>query len=391
MRNPQQPPPVLLYLVTEDWYFLSHRLPMAIAAKHAGYDVHVATNVNKRGREIEAYGFHLHALSWSRGNLNPLRLFSIIREIRRIYRRCSPDLVHHVALQPAIIGSLAAVGLPIVRLNALAGLGYGFTSSSIKARIIRPVLKLLLRMLLNSPTAAVLVQNSDDRAAVVALGVDPDRVFLIPGSGVDTEVLQSGPEPDGPITMAFIGRLLDDKGIRTLIAAHEILRRRGEAIRLRVGGSADPANPASIPKAEIEAWKRHAGVEMLGHVDDIEKFWASAHIAVLPSRREGLPKSLLEAAACGRPIVATDVPGCRVIARQNVNALLVPPDDPEALANAIKRLADDRELRQRFGAAGRKMVEDEFSSVRIGHEIVALYGRLLGRAGALLPPRSSSG
>jgi glycosyltransferase involved in cell wall biosynthesis len=391
MRNPQQSPPVLLYLVTEDWYFLSHRLPMAIAAKRAGYDVHVATNVNKRGAEIEAHGFHLHALSWSRGNLNPLRLFSIIREIRQIYRRCAPDLVHHVALQPAIIGSLAAIGLPIVRLNALAGLGYGFTSNSIKARIIRPVLKLLLRVLLNSPTAAVLVQNSDDRAAVVALGVDPDRVFLIPGSGVDSEVLQPGPEPAGPITMAFLGRLLDDKGIRPLIAAQEILRRRGETICLRIGGSADPANPASIPTAEIEAWKRHPGVELLGHVDDIAKFWAAAHIAVLPSRREGLPKSLLEAASCGRPIVATDVPGCRVIARQNVNALLVPPDDPEALANAIKRLADDRELRQRFGAAGRKMVEDEFSSVRIGHEIVALYGRLLGRAGVHLPPRSRSG
>jgi len=390
MRNPQQSPPVLLYLVTEDWYFLSHRLPMAIAAKRAGYDVHLATNVNGHGAEIESYGFRLHPLSWSRGNLNPLRLLSIIREIRRIYRRCAPDLVHHVALQPAVIGSLAAIRLPIVRLNALAGLGYGFTSSRLKARIIRPVLKLLLRVLLNRPMAAVLVQNTDDRAAVLALGVNADRVFLIPGSGVDTEALRPAAEPEGSIVMGFIGRLLDDKGIRTLIAAHEILRRRGETICLRVGGSADPANPASIPAAEIEAWQRLPGVEMLGHVDDIEKFWAAAHIAVLPSRREGLPKSLLEAAACGRPLVATDVPGCRVIARQDVNALLVPPDDPPALADAIQRLAHDRALRQRFAAAGRKMAEEEFSSTRIGHEIVALYERLLGRTGTPLPTRSST-
>ncbi|MBI3703855.1 MAG: glycosyltransferase family 4 protein [Rhizobiales bacterium] len=391
MRNPQPSPPVLLYLVTEDWYFLSHRLPMAIAAKRAGYDVHVATNVNRGGAAIEAHGFTLHALNWSRGNLNPLRLWSIVREIRRIYRRCAPALVHHVALQPAVIGSLAAMGLPPVRLNALAGLGYGFTSNSLKARIIRPVLEFLLRVLLNSGSAAVLVQNTDDRAAVVALGIDAERVSLIPGSGVDTDILRPTAEPAGPIAMGFIGRLLDDKGIRTLIAAHDILRRRGETIRLRVGGSADPANPASIPAAEIEAWQRHPGVEMLGHVDDIGKFWAAQHIAVLPSRREGLPKSLLEAAACGRPLVATDVPGCRVIARQDVNALLVPANDATALANAIERLAHDRALRQRFAAAGRKMAEEEFSSARIGREIVALYDRLLGRTAALLPPRSSSG
>lgn len=364
---------------------------MAIAAKRAGYDVHVATYVNNCGAEIEKHGFQLHALSWRRGSLNPLRLFSIIREIRRIYRRCRPALVHHVALQPAIIGSLAAIGLPMIRLNALAGLGYGFTSNTIKARIIRPMLTLLLRVLLKSPIAAVLVQNSDDRAAVVALGVDPAQVFLIPGSGVDTDVLLPGPEPAGPITMAFVGRLLDDKGIRTLIAAHEILRQRGEKIHLLIGGEVDPANPASIPLSEIEGWRRIPDVEVLGHVSDIANLWASAHIAVLPSRREGLPKSLLEAAACGRPIVATDVPGCRVIARQDVSALLVPPDDPKALANAIQQLAHDQDLRRRFGAAGRKMVEDEFSSVRIGHDIVALYDQLLSRAGVLLPPRSASG
>ncbi len=360
---------------------------MAIAAKRAGYEVHVATHVNSHAAEIEQHGFHLHPLSWRRGSLNPIRLFSIVREIRKVYRRCSPDIVHHVALQPAIIGSFAAIGLPIIRLNALAGLGFGFTSTSIKARIIRPVLTLLLRMLLKSPTAAVLVQNSDDRAAAVALGLGAEHIFLIQGSGVDTELLLPSSEPAGPITMAFVGRLLDDKGIRTLIAAHEILVRSGETIRLLIGGEADPANPASIPQAEIEGWKQLPGVEVLGHVGDIAKIWASAHIAVLASRREGLPKSLLEAAACGRPIIATDVPGCRVIARHNVNALLVRPDDPAALATAIKRLADDRELRQRFGIAGRKMVEEEFSSLRVGHEIVTLYDRLLSEAGAILPSR----
>ena len=378
MHDAKRQRPVLTYLVTEDWYFLSHRLPMAIAAQRAGYEVHVATHINESAAEIEALGFRLHPLSWRRGSLNPLRLLSIIRDIRRIYREYPPDIVHHVALQPAIIGSLAALGLPIVRLNALAGLGYGFTSQSIKAQILRPLLSLLLRMLLNSKRADVLVQNPDDRAAVLALGIKPERIFLILGSGVDTERLRSLPEPDEPITVAYMGRLLDDKGLRTLITAHDILNKRGETIRLRIGGEADPANPASIAADEIETWKERPGVEVLGHIDDIAKFWASAHIAVLPSRREGLPKSLLEAAACGRPIVATDVPGCREIARQDINALLVPVDDAPALADALARLAHDKALRRRFGEAGRRLTENEFSAERLGIQIVALYDRLLG-------------
>jgi len=379
MHDAKRQRPVLTYLVTEDWYFLSHRLPMAIAAQRAGYEVHVATHLNESAAEIEALGFRLHPLSWRRGSLNPLRLLSIIRDIRRIYRVYPPDIVHHVALQPAIIGSLAALGLPIVRLNALAGLGYGFTSQSIKAQILRPLLTLLLRMLLDSKRADVLVQNPDDRAAVLGLGIRPERIFLIPGSGVDTEHLRSLPEPDEPITVAYMGRLLDDKGLRTLISAYDILNKRGETIRLRIGGEADPANPASIAADEIETWKERPGVEVLGHIDDIAKFWASAHIAVLPSRREGLPKSLLEAAACGRPIVATDVPGCREIARQDINALLVPVDDAPALAEALARLAHDKGLRQRFAEAGRRLTENEFSAERIGVQIVALYDRLLNR------------
>jgi glycosyltransferase involved in cell wall biosynthesis len=371
--------PILLYLVTEDWYFLSHRLPMASAAQRAGYDVHVATHLNGAGGDIEKHGFTLHALAWRRGSLNPLDLVSIIRQVRALYARLNPDLVHHVALQPAIIGSLSALGHRFKRLNALAGLGFGFTSRSAKATLIRPVLAALLRTLLKNPNASVLVQNPDDVAALAALGVPGDHVFLIPGSGVDVQTLRPLPEPESPVTVAFVGRLLDDKGIRTLIAAHDLLTARGTNVRLLVAGDRDPANPASIPYAEIAQWTRKPGVEMLGHVADVGSVWKRAHIAVLPSRREGLPKSLLEAAACGRPIVATDVPGCREIAHAGVNALLVPPDDAAALADAIRQLADDAALRRRFGEAGRRMVEAEFSSEKIGEQTVALYDRLLRR------------
>jgi glycosyltransferase involved in cell wall biosynthesis len=368
-----------LYLVTEDWYFLSHRIPMAKAALAAGYQVHVATHVVAGGPAIEALGFKLHPLAWRRGSLNPFDLFNIVREVRKLYRRLRPDLVHHVALQPSVIGSLAAWGLPITQLNAFAGLGSTFTSRSAKARIVRPVLKALLRWMLNGRHAAALVQNGDDRDAMTATGIDPARVFLIPGSGVDVATLTPLPEPEGPVTVAFVGRLLEDKGLRTLIAAHDILTRRGLPLRLLIAGQADRANPASIPNAENEAWKHKGNVDLLGHVGDIRQVWARAYIAVLPSRREGLPKSLLEAAACGRPMIASDVPGCREIARPGTNALLVPPDDAPALAEAIAKMAGDAAMRARYGAAGRLLVEAEFSSDRIGPQTVALYDRLLGR------------
>jgi glycosyltransferase involved in cell wall biosynthesis len=243
----------------------------------------------------------------------------------------------------------------------------------------------LLRFLLGAKGASALVQNPDDRAALEGIGVPADRIALIPGSGMDTQAAQPLPEPPGEITIGFVGRLLEDKGVRALMAAHALMAERGAPVRLLIAGDRDPANPASIGESEIARWKARPAVEMLGHVGDIEKVWARAHIAVLPSRREGLPKSLLEAAAFGRPIVATDVPGCREIARHGVNAFLVPADDPSALAGALALLARDPDLRLRFGAAGRRLVEEEFSSRRIGREIVQLYGRLLDRDARLLP------
>ena len=378
-EKPSRARPVLAYVVTEDWYFLSHRLPMARAAQGAGYEVHVITHVDEDGAAIEAHGFALHPVVWRRGSVNPSAFVSNIRAVRRVYRAIEPDLVHNVALQPTIVGSLAARGLRCMRLNALAGLGFTFTSATPKARLVRPILRALLRHVLRHPRAAVLVQNPDDRAAIQSLGVDANRIFTIPGSGVETDTLTPLPEPDGPLTVGFVGRLLDDKGVRTLVNAHAILAQRDRPVRLLIAGEPDPANPVSIPPQEIAAWSRRPGLLLLGQVADIRDVWKAAHIAVLPSRREGLPKSLLEAAACGRPIVATDVPGCREIARAGVNALLVPPDDAVALADAIDVLAQDADMRARFGAAGRHLVESEFSAARVGDEIVKLYDRLIDR------------
>jgi glycosyltransferase involved in cell wall biosynthesis len=371
--------PRLLYLVTEDWYFLSHRLPMARAARAAGFEVHVGTRVVEHGAALAAEGFAVHPLAWKRGSASPGAFLSAVRAVRRLYRDVCPDIVHHVALQPSVVGSLAARGLPITVLNAVAGMGSTFIAATPQARAARFVMTQLMRWLFNRPGAIVLVQNPDDERALAALGIAPERIVRIPGSGVDVDRLTSLPEPAGPPVAAYVGRLLEDKGLRALMDAHSRLTAAGEPIRLLLAGEPDPANPGSLPPALLAQWRQQPGVTFLGHVPDIRAVWAAAHIAVLPSRREGLPLSLLEAAACGRPLVATDVPGCREIARAGVNALTVPVDDPEALASALRRLAGDPALRAQYGAAGRRLAEAEFSSGRIGREIVALYRRLLER------------
>ena len=367
----------ILYLVSEDWYFISHRLPMARAAQKSGYEVHVATRVSDHADQIQKEGFLLHPIHWRRGSMNPVRLLGAVLETRSVYRRAAPDLVHHVAVVPTLVGSLAALGMPIVRLNALAGLGFAFTSDTAKARAVRPVARRLLGWLLKRRNTAVLVQNPDDYAVVAGLGVPKQSIALIPGSGVDIDALTPLPEPAGPFTVGYIGRLLDDKGVQTLVRAHELLAQRGISINTLLAGEPDPSNPASIPDQMLARWKRIPNLRLLGHVNDVRSVWAQAHVAVLASRREGLPKSLLEAAACGRPIIATDVPGCREIARNDLNALLIPVDNAEALAHAIERLMKESTLRARFGIASRKIAVSEYSSERIGDEIVALYARLL--------------
>ncbi len=370
----------ILYLVSEDWYFVSHRLPMARSAQRAGYDVHVATRIGNCAEKIRHEGFVLHPIQWRRGTLNPIRLFAAIIETRRLYRQVRPDLVHHVAVVPTLIGSLAALGLPIVRLNALAGLGFAFTSNSPKARVVRPIASFLLRWLLKRPDTTVLVQNPDDQSVVMKLGVSNDKIVVIPGSGVDIDFLTQMPEPTGPFTVGFVGRLLDDKGVRTLVDAHELLAQRGITVHTLLAGAPDPSNPASVPDQVLDSWRLIPNLQLLGQVEDIRTVWARAYVAVLPSRREGLPKSLLEAAACGRPLIATDVPGCREIARDGVNALLIPTDEAGALAQAIETLLKDQSLRARFGQASRKIVVQEYSSTRIGREVVALYARLMDGA-----------
>jgi glycosyltransferase involved in cell wall biosynthesis len=369
--------PRLLYVVSEDWYFLSHRLPMARAARDSGYDVHVATRVVDGAGAIEAEGFKLHSIPFARGRVGPLGALQTIAALRRIHRDVRPALAHHVALQAAVLGSLAAIGRPAVCVNALTGFGFTFISESVKARLLKPLIIFLLRFICMRGRNVALVQNPDDRDALLSLGIAAEQIALIPGSGVDVERLQPSPEPQGTLTVAFVGRLLEDKGIRPLVAAIRLLRDRGTAVNLIIAGDMDPANPSSVKRAELDQWTRSPGITWAGHVSDIAAVWAKSHIAALPSRREGLPKALLEAAACGRPMVATDVPGCREIVIPDKTGLLVRLDDRTALADAIGKLAASANLRARYGEAARALVLEKFSAAAIGRQTVQLYDRLL--------------
>ncbi len=370
----------LLYIVAEDKVFLSHRLPMARAARDAGFDVHVATLVGSNADAIRAEGFTIHPIPFQRGGLSPLSAVSTIRTLREIKRALSPSIVHHVGMQVCVLGGVSSLGMATPQINALTGLGYAFTSMAPRARLLRVIIAIALRYLLNRDHVVTLVQNPDDRTTLETIGIDSRRLVRIPGSGVDTDKLTPIPEPDGPITVGFAGRLLTAKGIRALVGAHRILRARGMDIRLRIAGDPDPANPDSVTLEEAQQWNSESGITWLGQVADITSLWRDSHIAALPSHREGLPKSLLEAAACGRPLVATDAPGCREIAIPDQTGLLVPIEDPQALADAIGELAVSQELRMRYGMAARQLVVEKMSAQAIGASIVALYEEQLQRA-----------
>jgi glycosyltransferase involved in cell wall biosynthesis len=369
--------PRLLYVVAEDWAFLSHRLPMARAAREAGFEVHVATRVSNGAAAIEAERFILHPIPFARGSLSPIATLSTVAALRRVHREVQPVLTHHVALQACVLGMLASLGRPCACVNAFIGLGYSFTSETGKARAVRTVVGSLLRFLINRKNSIALVQNGDDMAALISLNVAKNPIALIPGSGVDVNRFTPLAEPAGAPTFGFVGRLLDDKGIRTLVAAHRLLRRRMPDGNLLIAGTPDPANPASVTEAEARSWNDEAGVTWLGHVADIAAFWAKTHVAVLPSRREGLPLSLMEAAACGRAMIASDVPGCREIVLHEQTGLLFPVDEAMALADAMARLAADQELRARCAAEARKLVVEKFAAEIIGRQTVALYRRVL--------------
>jgi glycosyltransferase involved in cell wall biosynthesis len=363
----------LLFVVTEDWYFVSHRLPLALAARRRGFDVSVVTRCGKHCQMIRDAGLRVIPFEMNRRGLNPLAVILEAYALAKIYRAEEPDLVHLVALRPVVVGGLAARMAGIFRIvSAVTGMGFLFTDGGRLPWIRRAVQRILPGLLARGLT---IVQNSDDQHQLWSFGLARDSMRLIPGAGVDIDrFVPAATGSDIPIVM-MASRLLWDKGVGEFVAAARALRFR-EA-RFVLVGAIDADNPASIQNADIEQWIREGVVEWWGHSDDMATTIAKADVVCLPSYREGLPKALLEAMACGKPCIATDVPGCREAVRHDDNGLLVPAKDSDSLASAIQRLLDYPDDRLRMGGRGRERAVVEFSAAQVIDATLAVYREVL--------------
>ncbi len=372
--------PALLFVVTEDWYFVSHRLPLARAAKAAGYRVMIASRFGSHEASLRAEGFETIPLKLRRRTASIRQEIAAVVELRRLYRAHRPVIVHQVALKPVALGAIAAWMLRDVWLvNAIAGLGVSGSTQSRAARVRRALVLFVLRRILRRRASAVLVQNSTDRALLTERGgVDPGRITLLCGAGVDLEEFVASPEPDGVPVFLFAGRFLWDKGVADFVEAARLLRGEGHPARFVLVGSADADSPGSVPLDAIQSWSKDGVVEQWGRRSDMPAVLANASVVCLPSRYgEGVPKILLEAAASGRPVVTTDWPGCRDAVHHGETGLLVAPGDVGALADAMRTLLVDPELRRRYGAAARQLAEREFDVRRVVAQTIDCYRRLV--------------
>jgi glycosyltransferase involved in cell wall biosynthesis len=367
-----------MFLVTEDWYFVSHRLDLAVAARRAGYDVSVATNVSKYQKRIENAGIRLYPLTFDRGGLNPLRDILTLRTLFLLYRKEVPDIVHHVAMKPVIYGSLVARVLGIKGIvNAFGGLGYVFSSTTPRANILRLIIAPFLRLALGGSNTRIIVQNSNDRDWIVSQrSGGAEVVRLIPGSGVDLNAYrQVSVKSECPLVV-LPARLLRDKGVTEFVEAASLLLSTGVKARFILVGQPDSANPASVTEAEIAAWVDRGLVEYWGWREDMASVFSQAQIICLPSYHEGLPKTLLEAAASGCAIVTTNIPGCRDVVQHGVTGWLVPVRDVQSLARSLREAIESPNLRGRYGAAARQHVAANFLRGRINGQTLAVYDEL---------------
>ena len=373
-------PPKLLFFVTEDWYFCSHRLPLAIAAKAKGFEVSLVTRVRAHRQIIESAGIRLIPMPLSRGGRNPFTEWLTVWRLARILKAEQPNILHNVALKPVLYGSLAArmTGTRGV-VNALAGLGHIFALEK-RAWLLRQLVTIAFRFLLRR-RGSVIVQNPDDLQLLLASGaVLREDVTLIRGSGVDLERFQESPEPDGPVVVLFAARLLWDKGIGEFVEAAGPLKKRYPGTRFVVVGEPDPENHSSLDLEQLKEWQRQGLIEYWGKRNDMDAVFRQTHIVCLPSYYgEGVPKVLLEALAAARPIVTTDMPGCREVVETGANGILVPPRNVPRLIEALGDLIGDPGLRSRMGALGRVRAEAEFGIEHVIEKTLALYQTLLDR------------
>jgi glycosyltransferase involved in cell wall biosynthesis len=369
-----------MFVVNVDWFFLSHRLPIALEAQRQGYQVHIATGLTGKQGELEGHGLVVHPLTLDRSSAGLISACRACFQLWKIFRAVQPDVVHLVTIKPVLLGGIVArlVGVPAV-VAAVSGLGFVFVATGVKATIRRSLVGGLYRFALGHRNLKVIFQNPEDRDSLVKLTHIPETsVTMIRGSGVDLNEYCHKALPSGVPIVILAARLLADKGVREFAQAARLLKQRGVSARFCLVGTPDLANPTSLTDAELAIWEKEGVVELWGHRADMPQVLETSRLAVLPSYYgEGLPKVLIEAAACGRAVITTDHPGCRDAIIPNVTGLLVRSRDEVALADAIEVLLNDLERCKEMGQAGRKLAESSFDVRQVVSTHLQIYQELL--------------
>ena len=381
MTNDARRPLCVLFVVTEDWYFMSHRLGLAQRARAAGWRVVVVARESDRAAAIRAQGLEFIALPVERGLTSPWRDLLAVLSLRRVLYEVAPDLVHLVSLKPILLGGLALrfYPRPCAALLAFTGLGYIFSSRAGLARLLKPVITRLLAAVARQHGAWVLAQNEEDLALLRANGIAAAaRASIIAGAGLALAEFPATPLPPRARALIILpARVLRDKGVYEFVAAAARVRALRPDVRFALVGAHDRANPGAVAARDLEDWVASGAIEWWGHRHDMAAVYADAYIVCLPSYREGLPRALLEAGACARPLLATDVPGCREICIDGESGLRVPPRNVEALAQAMLRMLDDASLVSRCAGGARAHVEAHYTLEQIAAQTLALYQTLL--------------
>jgi len=368
----------ILFVANTDWYLYNFRRSLAQFLFNQGWEIVMVSPAGPYVASLEKLGYRWVSWEVGRQTLLPFQELAAINRLRAIYQQEKPDLVHHFTVKPVLYGSISARLERVTGIvNCITGLGYIFLSSDLKAHLIRPLAKILYRLTLRSSNCRVIFENESDREYFIKRKlVQLEKSHLIAGVGVDIEQFTVLPEPPGAPVIVFPARMLWDKGVGVLVEAARILQAR-QKVHVVLVGMPDPGNPTSIDEAMLRRWEQEKIIEYWGWRDDMSAVFQQSHIVTLPSMYEGVPTALLEAAACGKPLVATDIPGCRAIVKDGITGLLVPVNDPLALANALDKLVKDPNLRQRMGTAGRKLVEEQFTDTSVNERTLAVYQALL--------------
>jgi len=371
----------ILFLINVDWFFVSHRLPIAIAAMEKGYEVHVACDFTDKKQYLVDLGIKVHLLPFSRSGKNVLSELNALKAIYKLLKVVKPDLVHAVTIKPVLYGGIISrvCNVPAF-VGAISGLGLVFIANNFKDKVIRFFVKCLYKLSFKHHNMTAIFQNKIDKGTLIDIGIINNKnTLLIKGSGADLTEYSYSVEPNGVPTVIMAARLLKEKGVVEFISMARTLKEKGVAANFVLVGEPDYGNPNSFTEDDLVLWKKENIIDLVGFSNEIPKLFSQAHIVVLPSYYgEGLPKVLIEAAACGRPIVTTNNPGCMEAVIENETGFIVPIKDVDSLSSAVLKLINNKELRIQMGTAARTFAEREFDVNNVVNKHLEIYNELLG-------------